>query len=51
MEAVHQRAFIPTNKQVLLSASGEPLSPTNRVASYPSCGTVSLIKIPFLIYF
>lgn len=39
MEAVHQRAFIPANKQVLISANGEPLSPTHRVASYASCGT------------
>ena len=40
MEAVNQKVFIPPNKQVLLTANGEPLAPTNRVASYASCGTV-----------
>ena len=41
MEAVQQKVFIPANKQVLLSANGDPLNPNNRVASYPSAGTVS----------
>lgn len=40
MEAVQQKVSIPANKQVLLSADGEPLNPNHRVASYASAGTV-----------
>jgi len=50
MDAIHQHIFIPSNKQVLLSANGEPLSPSNRVASYVSCGTVSYSTYLFCIF-
>lgn len=42
MEAIQQKIFVPTKKQVLLSAHGVPLDPSNRVASYVGSGTVRL---------
>lgn len=47
MEAIQQTIFVPTKKQVLLSAHGVPLDPSNRVASYVGSGTENL---PFYLF-